>query len=322
MEELLKVRNLNVGFLVGRKETQVLRNVDFFVKEKEILGVIGETGCGKSVTGSAILRLLPDNAVIHGEIFYKGQDILKMGEEKFRTMRGSEISAIPQSPGTSLNPMMKIGDQITECLVHQKTDKKEAKEQVFHIFEKLHLPADESFFRKYPWELSGGMCQRVLIGMGMITHARFLVVDEPTKAIDWALRKDVAAILKSLKMDMGCSMLMITHDIAVASAIADRIAVMYCGQIVEIGETREVLKHPQHPYTKGLIDSMPSRGFHVMKGFMPAFGELTEACSFYDRCPQAGEACKKAQEFIKTESGHLVRCNRCGKDVERKERTL
>lgn len=320
MKDLLQVKNLNVGFMVGKKEIQVLQNVSFSIGSGEVLGVIGETGCGKSVTGSAVLRLLPENAIVKGTVLYQDQDILHMEESKYRELRGTEISAIPQSPSTSLNPMMKVGNQIAECVIEKKKDKKKIHDIVNQIFERLHLPRKENFYDYYPWELSGGMCQRVLIGMGMITHARLLIIDEPTKAIDWSLRKEVTDILLELKQEMGCSMMMITHDISVASHVADRVAVMYCGEIVEIGTTDEVLHHPAHPYTKGLIHSMPVHGFQVMEGFMPSFSELPQGCNFASRCPYNGKECNQPQNLSEISSGHLVRCCRLEEIMKRENK--
>lgn len=323
MKELLQVKDLNVGFMVGKKEVQVLRNVSFSIGEGEVLGVIGETGCGKSVTGSAVLRLLPENAVIKGTIFYKGQELLRMEEESYRKLRGKEISAIPQSPSTSLNPMMKVGNQVAECIENRgKKNKEKTRTLVNEIFGRLGLPRRDSIYDNYPWELSGGMCQRVLIGMGMITHARLLIIDEPTKAIDWALRKDVADILRELKLEMGCAMMMITHDIAVANYVADRVAVMYCGEIVEIGRTKEVLHCPAHPYTRGLIHAMPANGFEVMEGFMPSFSELPKGCNFCTRCSYRDERCSRDQEMEEVTPGHWVRCCHWAEGMKNREEEL
>ena len=321
MKVLLQVKDLNVGFLVEKREVQVLRNVSFSIGEGEILGVIGETGCGKSVTGSAVLRLLPENALVKGEILYKGKEILYMGEENYRELRGKEISAIPQSPGTSLNPMMRVGNQVAECITG-KEKRKSVRTAVYDIFRCLQLPGKDRCYGNYPWELSGGMCQRVLIGMGMITHARLLIVDEPTKAIDWALRKEVADILLRLKQEMGCAMMMITHDIGVASYVADRVAVMYCGEIVEVGKTEDILHHPIHPYTRGLIRAMPANGFEVMEGFMPSFSELPEGCKFCTRCRYRDAVCSHSQEMEEADTGHWVRCRRWGEIIKSREEQL
>lgn len=313
MSVLLKIKNLNVGFAVGDDRIHILKNVSMDINENEVLAVIGETGCGKSVTGSAILHLLPDNAIVTGNIFFKGQDITKMDDDTFRQLRGKEISAIPQSPSTSLNPLMHIGNQVAECVLEKDSDgneKKKVKSKVREIFARLGLPRGEDFYQNYPCELSGGMCQRVLIAMGVITHPELLIVDEPTKAVDWALRKDVVDVFCELKNEMKCAMLFITHDIAAAKYVADRIAVMYCGEVVEIGPTDLVINHPRHPYTKGLIASMPSKGFNVMNGFMPSFNELPKGCRFSDRCECTSEICvNKEPELVEIFEGHFAKCS-------------
>ena len=313
MDELLQVRNLNVGFLVKKKPINIINQLSLEIYKDEILAVIGETGCGKSVTGSAILHLLPENAIVSGSIMYKGQETLHMKDSEFRSLRGTEIMSIPQSPVSSLDPLMHVGKQVSECILgkkHNKSDTKATvKEKVFDIFSKLKLPRESSVYENYPCELSGGMCQRVLISMGVLTHPNLLVVDEPTKAIDWALRKDVLEILLELRKEMNCAMMLITHDIPLASRLADRIAVMYAGEIVEIGATADVLEHPTHPYTQGLIASTPAHGFKTMKGFMPPFTDLPEGCRFADRCPYACESCGENPPKL-TELGdkHLIRC--------------
>ena len=314
MKALLQIIDLNLDFMVDKSRVHILNNVSLELYENEVLAVIGETGCGKSLTGNAILHLLPDNALVSGSIIYKGQDIIKMKDEEFRLLRGKEIAAIPQSPSTSLNPLMRVGNQVAECVLHKANDKNENDiiPIVNQIFAKLRLPRGEGLYRNYPCELSGGMCQRVLISMGIITNPNLLIVDEPTKALDWALRKEVVEILQELRKESRCSMIFITHDIAAAKYIADRIAVMYCGEVVETGRADDVLNNPRHPYTKGLIASMPSRGFKVMKGFMPSFQELPKGCRFSDRCEQFNEHCTKAEpRLTELNDGHAVKCFNC-----------
>lgn len=314
MEELLSIRNLCVGFLIKKKPTEIIDHLDLDIGSNEIVAVIGETGCGKSVTGSAILHLLPDNALISGSIKYQGNETLHMKGSDFRALRGSEIMSIPQSPSTSLDPLMGVGKQVSECVLgkeHSASDTKSAvKARVTDIFESLRLPRGDTAYASYPCELSGGMCQRVLISMGVLTHPKLLIVDEPTKAIDWSLRKDVLGILGELKEQMNCAMMLITHDIPLAAQLADRVAVMYAGQIVELGRTDEVLSHSAHPYTRGLIASMPKNGFHAMAGFMPAFSELPEGCRFRERCPLSCAECEKEPALLEIEPGHFSRC--CG----------
>ncbi len=313
MDELLQIRNLNVGFLVKKKPINIINQLNLDIYKNEILAVIGETGCGKSVTGSAILHLLPDNAIASGSIMYKGQETLQMKDSEFRCLRGDEIMCIPQSPSTSLDPLMKVGKQVSECVLgkkHNKADTKAlVKSKVSDIFKKLKLPRGASLYDSFPCELSGGMCQRVLISMGVLTHPDLLVIDEPTKAIDWALRKDVLEILSELRREMNCAMMLITHDIPLASRLANRVAVMYAGEIVEIGASANVLEHPAHPYTQGLIASAPAHGFKTMKGFMPAFTDLPDGCRFRDRCPYACDSCGQGTpEFALVGDNHFIRC--------------
>ncbi len=313
MEALLQVKDLNLDFMINESRTHILNNVSFDIYENEVLAVIGETGCGKSLTGSAVLHLLPDNALVSGSIIYKGRDTLKMDESEYRQLRGKEIASIPQSPTTALNPLMSVGEQAAECIYNKAKGKSSIVKAVNRIFSRLRLPGKESFYNNFPCELSGGMCQRVLISLGIMANPKLLVVDEPTKALDWALRKEVMEILYELRMESGCSMMFITHDIKAAGYIADRIAVMYCGEVVEAGACHEVLNNSQHPYTKGLIAAMPSNGFKVMKGFMPSFQDIPNGCRFSDRCERLNESCIQSEpEARKLASGHIVKCFNCG----------
>lgn len=314
---LLDVKNLNVGFLVKGKLMHIIHNVNFSLREGEVLSMIGETGCGKSVTGSTILHLLPDNAKVEGSITYRDKDITHMPRKQFHKLRGSEIVAVPQSPSTSLDPLMQVGIQVEEAVTKRADFKggRKAREQVRskvgELFRRMQLPGGEQVYSKYPCELSGGMCQRILIAMGAVTKPSLLVVDEPTKAIDWVLRADVVEVLRRQKQEIGCAILMITHDIGVARNLSDRIAVMYAGEIVEMGTTAQVLDETKHPYTEGLLNSLPDRGFQVMKGFMPSFEALPSGCRFSDRCPYATERCCREEPGWHTlEDGHLVHCHR------------
>lgn len=312
MSELLKVRNLNVDFLVKKEQIHVVNDVSFDVQEGEVLAIIGETGCGKSVTANAILHLLPENARVSGSLEFEGKNLLDLNEHEYRKLRGTKIMNVAQNPVTSLDPLMKIGPQVKECVTRRYEPSSLSggaiKNRVIEILSSLKLKGKNSSYEKYACELSGGMCQRVLIAMGVITHPKLLIIGEPTKAIDWVLRKSVVGMLERLNKEVGCTLLVITHDIPFAEQIADRVAVFYAGEIVEIGATQDVLDSPQHPYTQGLINSSPSKGFKIMKGHMPAFTSQFEGCRFFPRCPKATEECKKTIHLQALSDRQKARC--------------
>lgn len=311
-QPLVEVEHLNVDFMVKRDCIHVLNDVSFHIDEGEVLAVIGETGCGKSVTGNALLRLLPENALCEGSIRWQGRELLDFDEEEFRRMRGTEIMNIAQNPVTALDPLMRVGRQVEECLTHRfdpvRTDGTTLRRWIVDVFKGLGLRGDDGRYSAYSCELSGGMCQRVLLAMGIVAHPRLLVADEPTKAIDWVLRKDVVETLSALNREKGVAMLVITHDIPFARMAADRVMVMYAGEVVESGPAGAVLSAPRHPYTKGLLDAQPDRGFKAMEGSMPAFSDAIKGCRFAARCPYATDSCAVHPELSAGKDGHAVRC--------------
>lgn len=309
---LVEVAHLNVDFMVKRDRIHVVDDVTFHIDEGEVLAVIGETGCGKSVTGNALLHLLAENALCDGSIKWRGQETIHMSDREFRPLRGTEIMSVAQNPVTSLDPLMEVGIQVGECLTYREAavsmEKSKLRSKVESILKGLKLGGEDGRYSSYPCELSGGMCQRVLLAMGIISHPRLFVADEPTKAIDWVLRKSVVETLVRLNKEEGITMFVITHDIPFARLVADRVMVMYAGEIVEVGPTNEVLAHPCHPYTKGLLDSAPERGFKVMEGHMPSFVEKSEGCRFAPRCPFADAACAKRPGLAEVAPGRTCRC--------------
>ncbi|MDO4851536.1 MAG: ABC transporter ATP-binding protein [Actinomycetota bacterium] len=317
-QPLLSIRGLNVSFLVGRKTVDIVRDLDLDIMPDSIVCIVGETGCGKSVTATSVLHLLPDNARVTGSIRFKGCEVAGLSDEEYRALRGHEIMSIPQNPTASLDPLMRVGSQVEECVevIHRFRERErrlrggddERRQEVVRLFERLALPKPDETYRRYPCELSGGMNQRVLISMGAITHPWLLVVDEPTKAIDWSLRRSVFELLQSLKDDMSCAMMLITHDIPLARKLADRVAVMYAGRIVEQGACADVLGHPRHPYTEGLLGSLPENGFKPMAGFMPSFDDLPRGCSFWPRCVYATEECRSELPPCQDLGEHTVQC--------------
>ena len=310
---MIEVKNLNVDFIVNNESVHVLNNVSLSIGKNEVVALIGETGCGKSVLGSAILKILPENALVNGSIKYEGREILALGEKEMQEIRGRKIASVPQSPSTSLDPLMKVGSQVAECIsfgnVISKAGKRNIARQVMSAFKKLRLPREKDIYLSYPCELSGGMKQRILISMGIVSNPDFLIVDEPTKAVDWPVRKEVISALKELKDDRNCSMLLITHDLGAAKVIADKIAVMYCGEIVETGSTEEIFNNPKHPYTKGLIASAPSKGLNVMEGYMPSFSEDLPPCRFMPRCRYKESLCDR-KEAVLSGGSHKVKCHK------------
>lgn len=307
---LLSIRALSTCFQIQETVVKAVDNVSLDIYPDEVLALVGETGCGKSVLALSILRLLPENSLLEGSIRYKGFEILEGSNEELRALRGREIGMIPQSQASSLNPLLKVGWQVMEGLrLHAEISKSEAYKKVVELFSRLQLPEPKKRMEYYPHQLSGGMRQRVLVSMGVACNPNLILVDEPTKGLDAVLRMEVVKLLGRQAAENNRSMLLITHDLSVAALLADRIAVMYAGEIVEMGSAAGVLKIPRHPYTQSLLDSLPGRGFKPIPGFSPSLSRIPPGCRFQPRCRVA---CSKGAvlhpDLREAGSNHYVRC--------------
>jgi oligopeptide/dipeptide ABC transporter ATP-binding protein len=299
---LLDVRGLKTHFHVMDGTVPAVDGVDFQLKRGETLGLVGESGCGKSVTSLTIMRLIdiPPGEIVAGEIWFDGQEILSLPMAEMRRIRGSDMSMIFQEPMTSLNPVFTVGDQIAEAVkAHRHVSKKEARNRAVEMLTAVGIPSPERRVKQYPHELSGGMRQRIMIAMALSCDPKLIIADEPTTALDVTIQAQILELIKSMQERTGAALLLITHDLAVVAETVQRMAVMYAGKIVETGTAQEVLLNPKHPYTQGLITSIPSnvpRGqrLNVIRGTVPNPFRMPRGCRFEPRCPFAFEPC---QEF-------------------------
>ena len=318
---LLSIRNMTTTFQAEEGVVKACDQVSLQIFAGETLGLIGETGCGKSVLGMSILRLLPRNAVVEGEVLYKGEDTLSMDAGRLRRLRGKEIALLPQSPSTSLNPVLKIGFQIAEGLqLHRKTKWEQAWQKAVEMLDSLKLPEPAKRVQEYPHQLSGGMKQRALAAASITGQPTLLIADEPTKGLDAVLRAQVVGVLRQLVRKTGAALLLITHDLKVAAGLADEIAVMYAGEILEYGPAQQVLTDPLHPYTRGLLASLPEHGLRPIPGYSPGLLDVTAGCKFYRRCPLARDLCAGKRPVLQpTDHGSSVRClfiDRCAESQQ------
>ena len=306
---LLAVENLGVEFQTPDGMVRAVDGVTLELNEAETLALAGETGCGKSTIALAALNLLPDNAVTRGKIMYENQNLLLLNEKDMARIRGKEISIVMQNPALALNPVLPIGNQLTEPLIVHRLAIKSASRQIAEdLLYKLHFKGPSNAMKAYPFEMSGGMKQRILIGISVILNPKVIIADEPTKGLDSRLRNMVLEELALAREMSQSSMILITHDIGAARAISDRIAVMYAGEIIETGPTADVFENPFHPYSKGLLESLPERGFKPIPGVSPSMIRPPEGCKFHPRCSERKDICsQKRPEFIKKKS-RGVRC--------------
>ncbi len=307
---LLSIQNLKAHFHTEDGAVRAVNGVDMDIEEGEKLGLIGETGCGKTVLGLAILRLLSENTTVEGRILYKGQDILTMSDHEIRKIRGKEIAMIFQNPLSSMNPVLTVGTQVAEPVeLHQHLKKKDAMQRVIEMLKSVKIPLPQERVKEYPHEFSGGMRQRAMIAMGLICMPSLIIADEPTTGLDVTIQAQIIELMKEVLRDSGTSMLLITHDLTVAAELCDHIAVMYPGEIIEYASVRDLFKDPKHPYTRGFLDSLPDRGLKPIAGISPSLIDLPAGCKFHPRCSLATERCRKERpELIKVGIKHYVRC--------------
>jgi len=317
-EPLLEVKNLKVSF---RTEDGVVRAVDgvsFAVDQGEVLGIVGESGSGKSVTMMSVLRLINDpNMQVEGEVVYKGRDLMKLHKDEMREVRGDEIAMIFQDPMTSLNPVYRVGDQIVEAiLTHQDVGKPAARRRAVELLRQVGIPHAQGRVDDYPHQFSGGMRQRAMIAMALANNPDILIADEPTTALDVTIQAQIIELIDQLKDDFNSAVVLITHDLGVVAEIANEIIVMYAGRVVERAPTRQLFYDPQHPYTWGLLGSIPrldrpkQERLHSIKGMPPSLINLPEGCKFRPRCPYAFDKCVEEPELRSRveEQAHLDRC--------------
>jgi peptide/nickel transport system ATP-binding protein len=304
---LLEIQKLSIAFKTKTGDVHAVRNISFSINQGEIFGIIGETGCGKSVLTHAITRLLPGNSIIAGSIRFQGRDLYSLSRREMRDLLGKEIALIPQNPAEALDPLMKNGGQIAEAVSRQGVfSKTEIIDRICYLLAELGFQDSRGCAESWPHELSGGMKQRVLAAIGMSGKPRLLIADEPTKGLDSELRRQIARTFMAFIKKTGTTSLFITHDLKFARALCNRIAVMYAGEIVEIGETNQLFESPRHPYLKSLIASMPENGLRPPRGESPSLIRLPEGCSFHPRCALASDRCRTEHPLLDKEKA--TRC--------------
>ncbi|AMO55760.1 peptide ABC transporter ATPase [Endozoicomonas montiporae] len=317
-QPLLSVENLSIVYEVGGEITRAVSHINLTLNRGETLGLIGETGAGKTTTALGVMRLVPNppGRVAGGKVFYDGCDLLDLPEDRMREIRGNKVSMIFQDPMTSLNPVMTVGDQIAEVvLIHQSVDKPQSINKAKEMLEMVGIPAGR--YSEYPHQFSGGMKQRVVIAIALACNPDLLIADEPTTALDVTIQAQVLDLMKGLKQKYNTAMIMISHDLGVVAQVCDKVAIMYAGEIVESGPIRDVYQNTQHPYTKGLFGSIPDLNKDVerlvpIKGLMPDPTHLPKGCRFHPRCPEATALCSKVSpKPVSTLVGgdHIVSCH-------------
>lgn len=322
MHPLLEISNLTTEFSTDDGTIRAIDQVDLYLNEKETLGLVGESGCGKSVTSLSIMRLIPapSGRIVSGRILFNGIDLLTLPDAEMRRLRGRDLAMIFQEPMTSLNPVFTIGNQIAESIIlHEKLSRKDARLKVIDLLAAVAIPDPAKRYSEYPHEMSGGMRQRVMIAMAIACNPSLLIADEPTTALDVTIQAQILDLLAKLRETLGLSMLLITHSLGIVAETADRVAVMYAGRIIETADVRSIFADPLHPYTQGLLRSVPrldrpqsDRRTHLetIEGIVPSLLALPPGCAFAPRCAYAGVKCHDSSNMILTQpsQGHFVRC--------------
>lgn len=314
--DLLEVRDLRTSFSTDDGEVKAVDGVSFTLQEGKTLGIVGESGSGKSITALSILRLLANNGkIIGGEVRFKGEDLLSFSDKQMRDVRGNAISMIFQEPMTSLNPVFTVGQQVSESLMkHQDLSKKEAHIKSIELLKLVGIPSPDKRVKQYPYELSGGMRQRVMIAMALACNPEILIADEPTTALDVTIQAQILMLIRELQKRLGMSVIMITHDLGVVAETCEYVAVMYAGQVVEYSDVVALFQKPKHPYTIGLMNSLPRHDVELEKlesiqGNVPNPKEMPTGCRFAPRCPAATDLCRNVMpDLLKDDEGNDVRC--------------
>ena len=305
---LLDVNDLNVGFQTRLGTVRAVNNVSFEIDKGEVFGLIGESGSGKSVIGMSLLHLLPRNARVRGRAIFEGSDLLALDEEKMQKFRGEKIAFIPQNPTASLNPLMKNGLQASEIFEQKGYSRQEAWDRALGVMQSLLIREPEVSAKRYPHQLSGGMKQRLVAGISLSLEPELVIADEPTKGLDSISRKRAIEFFQQLEGKERRSMLLITHDLDLAYEICDRLAVLYAGEIVEMGPARKLMDSPEHPYTRGLIKSLPKNGLEPLEGSSPSLLGLPDGCFFRERCNCQTVDCRKWHSQLSLNNGWMKRC--------------
>ena len=328
-EKILEVKNLQTSFFTDGGEVKAVDDVSFNVYKGKTLGIVGESGCGKSVTSLSIMRLIPNppGRIVGGQILYKGNDLLKLDPSAMRKIRGNEISMIFQEPMTSLNPVFTVGNQICEAIsLHQDLPKSEVHNKAVEMLQLVGIPAPSKRIFDYPHQLSGGMRQRIMIAMALSCNPNILIADEPTTALDVTIQAQILDLLQELQAKVGMALVLITHDLGVVAEVADEVVVMYAGKVAEQGTVGEIFANPKHPYTKGLLNSIPTlskdptgkikkKRLETIPGIVPNMLELPQGCRFQERCSYVIDGCRGQEPDLRTivtdpVMPHAIRCIR------------